>query len=92
MVNAVVHGNRYSKNKKVRLSIELEGGRLTVVITDEGEGYNPEDVPDPLAEENLLRSSGRGLLLIKAFVDEFKIRPTPPGGTEVTLIKYRNSE
>ena len=61
-----------------------------VTITDEGEGFEPEELPDPLSEENLLRQSGRGLLLIKAFVDEFAMRKAPPMGTEVRLIFYRS--
>lgn len=88
MVNAVVHGNRYSAHKKVRLTIASRPGRLTVKIADEGEGFDYDDLPDPLAPENLLRSSGRGIFLIRAFMDEFKIRRLKPAGTEVTLIKY----
>jgi serine/threonine-protein kinase RsbW len=88
VVNAVVHGNRYSAHKKVRLSIAREPARLTLRIADEGEGFDYEGLPDPLAPENLLRSSGRGIFLIRAFVDEFQIRRLSPAGTEVTLIKY----
>lgn len=88
MVNAVVHGNRYSAHKKVRLTIASRPERLTVKIADEGEGFDYDRLPDPLAPENLLRSSGRGIFLIRAFVDEFKIRRLEPGGTEVTLVKY----
>jgi serine/threonine-protein kinase RsbW len=87
MVNAVVHGNRYNLKKKVHLNATVEGDQLTVMIGDEGEGFEPEELPDPLAEENLLRQSGRGLLLIKAFVDEFDMRKgAPPLGTEVKLV------
>ena len=64
--------------------------RLLVTITDEGEGFEPAELPDPLSEENLLRQSGRGLLLIKAFVDEFEMRKTPALGTEVRLVFYRS--
>lgn len=88
MVNAVVHGNRYSAHKKVRLTIASRPERLTLKIADEGEGFDCECLPDPLAPENLLRSSGRGIFLIRAFVDEFKIRRLKPAGTEVILIKY----
>src|SRR6202049_2551537 len=88
MVNAVVHGNRYNARKKVHLSVIPGSDRLTVVIADEGEGFEMIDVPNPLAEENLLRQSGRGLLLIQAFVDEFQVRRGQPGGTEVRMVKY----
>jgi serine/threonine-protein kinase RsbW len=90
MVNAVVHGNRYNARKKVHLSVNFEYDRLLIRIADEGEGFEPDDLPDPLAEENLLRQSGRGLLLIRAFVDEFNMRKgEPPLGTEVTLVVHK---
>jgi serine/threonine-protein kinase RsbW len=88
MVNAVVHGNRYNANKKVHVSIRKGPERLTVRIADEGEGFDYEHLPDPLAPENLLRNSGRGIFLIRAFMDEFEIRRRAPVGTEVTLVKY----
>ncbi|MFB3825376.1 MAG: ATP-binding protein [Bryobacteraceae bacterium] len=88
MTNAVVHGNRYNSHKKVHLSVSTEAERFTVVIADEGEGFDYESLPDPLAPENLLRTSGRGIFLIRAFMDEFKVRRLQPRGTEVTLIKY----
>jgi serine/threonine-protein kinase RsbW len=88
MVNAVVHGNRYNARKKVHLSVTQDADRLTVVIADEGDGFDLKEIPDPLAEENLLRQSGRGLLLIRAFVDEFQVRRGEPTGTEVRMVKY----
>jgi serine/threonine-protein kinase RsbW len=88
VVNAVVHGNRYNKNKKVHLEIERSGTGLTVIVGDEGEGFDLNSLPDPLAPENLLRQSGRGLLLIRAFMDEVDLHPRPAGGTEVRLIKH----
>ncbi|HXF27492.1 MAG TPA: ATP-binding protein [Bryobacteraceae bacterium] len=88
MVNAVVHGNRYSARKKVHLSISKARDRLSVVVGDEGEGFDYGAVPDPLSEENLLRQSGRGLLLMQAFVDELEVRRRKPSGTEVRMVKY----
>jgi len=87
MVNAVVHGNRYNANKKVHLSVAVEDGRLTIVVCDEGDGFDASRLPDPLAEENLMRQSGRGILLMQAFVDEFEIRPGNGCGTEVRMVK-----
>jgi serine/threonine-protein kinase RsbW len=87
MVNAVVHGNRYNARKKVHVMIQRTPDRLSVVIQDEGEGFDMGELPDPLANENLLRHSGRGLLLIQAFMDEFQIRPLEPKGTEVKMVK-----
>lgn len=88
MVNAVVHGNRYNARKKVHVCVTRGPDRLTVVITDEGDGFDPKAVPNPLAEENLLRQSGRGLLMMQAFVDEFEVRCGQPRGTEVRMVKY----
>jgi serine/threonine-protein kinase RsbW len=88
MVNAVVHGNRYNSRKKVHLTVSQTEDRLSVTIGDEGEGFDMSDLPDPLANENLLRHSGRGLLLIQAFMDEFQIGPREPKGTEVKMVKY----
>lgn len=87
MVNAVVHGNRYNTRKRVHFRLAREGNRLTIVIRDEGEGFELSDLPDPLAEENLLRQSGRGLLLIQAFMDEFDVHKVQPNGTEVRMVK-----
>jgi len=92
MVNAVVHGNRYNARKKVHLTVSRSPDRLTIVIADEGEGFDLNNLPDPLANENLLRHSGRGLLLIQAFMDEFEIRAREPKGTEVKMVKYVGKE
>jgi serine/threonine-protein kinase RsbW len=88
MVNAVVHGNRYSAHKKVRFSVAHSPERFTIRIADEGEGFDFEGLPDPLAPENLMRTSGRGIFLIRSFMDEFEMRHRDPQGTEVTLVKY----
>jgi serine/threonine-protein kinase RsbW len=86
-VNAVVHGNRYNKNKRVHLEIQRSSQGLTVTIGDEGDGFSLSSLPDPLAPENLLKQSGRGLLLIRAFMDDFDLHPREGGGTEVKLVK-----
>src|SRR5690349_21872553 len=92
MVNAVVHGNRYNANKKVRFSVSKGAESLTVRIVDEGEGFDVESVPDPLAPENLFRNSGRGIFLIRSFMDDFRIRRLEPGGMEVILVKHMVSK
>ena len=88
MVNAVVHGNRYSAHKKVRFLASSEAGRLTVRISDEGNGFDIDHLPDPLAPDNLLRTSGRGIFLMRSFMDEVAIRRLEKGGIELTLVKY----
>jgi serine/threonine-protein kinase RsbW len=88
MVNAVVHGNQYNAHKKVHVSVSKGPDRLTVTIADQGKGFDLDDVRDPLAEENILRNSGRGIFLIRAFMDELRVRRLSPAGTEVTLTKY----
>ena len=87
VVNAVVHGNRYNSNKKVRFSVSSDGQRFMVQVGDEGEGFDFDSIPDPLAPENLMRTSGRGIFLIKSFMDDFQVRRLESGGTEVTLVK-----
>ena len=87
VVNAVVHGNRYNANKKVRFSVSSDGQRFMVQVGDEGEGFDFASIPDPLAPENLMRTSGRGIFLIRSFMDDFQMRRLESGGTEVTLVK-----
>ena len=92
MVNAVVHGNRYNANKKVRLSVTNNRERFTVRIADEGDGFDFSCLPDPRLPENLMCTSGRGLFLVRSFMDEFQVRRLDPAGTEVTLVKYMVSK
>jgi serine/threonine-protein kinase RsbW len=87
-VNAVLHGNAYDKSKHITASFETTSDSLIVRITDQGPGLDPDSIPDPLAPENILRGSGRGIFLIRAFMDEVHFRQLHPG-TEVTLIKHR---
>lgn len=87
MVNAVVHGNRYNRRKQVHVRVAKNSERFTIQITDQGEGFEVQEVPDPLDETNLLRHSGRGLFLMGAFMDDVKVRKVEPSGTEVTLVK-----
>jgi serine/threonine-protein kinase RsbW len=87
VVNAVVHGNLYSANKRVRLLVERAGPWLQVTVEDEGQGFEESRQSDPLAEENLLSQSGRGLLIIRAFMDEVVIGRTSGGGTRIVMRK-----
>jgi serine/threonine-protein kinase RsbW len=87
MVNAVVHGNQYNRNKRVRVTVSTTAGKFMIGITDQGEGFEVQEVPDPLHDNNLLRHSGRGLFLMGAFMDEVRVRRVEPSGAEVTLVK-----
>ena len=87
-VNAVLHGNARDPNKKFFVAYETTDESLVITVTDQGSGLDPGVIPDPLAPENLMKGSGRGIFLIRAFMDEVKFRNVEPG-TEVTLIKLR---
>jgi len=89
-VNAVLHGNAYDPTKKVTVGFDMSGDSLIIRIADQGRGLDPATLPDPLAPENLLRNSGRGIFLIRAFMDEVRFRILNPG-TEITLIKHRGN-
>ena len=86
MANAVIHGNGYSSEKSVHFSAASDPSRLSITIRDEGNGFNPDEVPDPLVGDNLLKSSGRGLLLMRSFADEVSISSVDPHGTEVVMV------
>jgi serine/threonine-protein kinase RsbW len=86
-VNAVLHGNEYDPSKLITVSFENTGASLVFTIADQGKGLDPDTLPDPLAPENLLRGTGRGIFLIKSFMDEVHFRQLHPG-TELTLIKH----
>jgi serine/threonine-protein kinase RsbW len=85
-VNAVLHGNAYDPQKKFVVAYEITPQALVITITDQGRGLDPENIPDPLSPDNLMKNSGRGIFLIRAFMDEVTIRNLNPG-TEITLVK-----
>lgn len=87
-VNAVIHGNGYDVAKHFSVSFETTSESLVVRVCDEGLGLDPDSIPDPLASENILRGSGRGIFLIRSFMDEVHFRKLQPG-TELTLVKHR---
>ena len=88
-VNAVLHGNSYSRDKQVHAAFEATGQDITIRIADEGAGFNAALLPDPLLPENILRGSGRGVFLMRALMDEVHFRQLSPG-TELTMIKHRS--
>lgn len=68
--NAIVHGNKLDGSRKAVIEAYHDGTKLTFVTTDEGEGFEPDALPDPIAEENLFNTSGRGVFLMKEYADE----------------------
>ena len=86
-VNAVLHGNAYDPDKKVTLAFEQTGQDLVITIRDQGAGMDISKIPNPLAPENLLKTSGRGIFLMRSFMDVVEIRPSQTG-TELKLIKH----
>lgn len=86
-INAVLHGNEYDPARQIEVTLENTGNDLRIVIADQGRGFDPGKVPDPLAQENLLRGTGRGIFLIRSLMDEVHFRQLHPG-TEMTLVKH----
>lgn len=87
MVNAVKHGNDYHPNKTVHFKVVNQGDGLLVHIEDQGNGFLADQVADPTRNANLLRDSGRGLLIIRTYVDTLDIAHSPSGGTAMSLFK-----
>jgi serine/threonine-protein kinase RsbW len=87
LVNAVKHGNQLDRNKHVRVEYRVVDDLFEVTIEDEGPGFNPEDVPDPIAFENLERPCGRGLLLMRHYMTDVVFHPP---GNKVTMSKLRS--
>ncbi len=87
VINAYQYGNQAERDRKIVLTLELTPEKLVIRVLDQGPGFSLADVPDPLAEENLLKTSGRGLFLMKAFMDEFAVNPGPAGGAELVMAK-----
>ena len=87
LINAIWHGNKNDRSKKVSVKFEIFEDRLEVRVRDQGNGFDPTHIPNPLAAENLLNISGRGIFLIRSFMDDFRVEKAASGGTEVTMIK-----
>jgi serine/threonine-protein kinase RsbW len=91
VINAIKHGNREDRQKQVTVEFTLEprrrAERLFVSVLDEGEGFDPEAIGDPLAPENILKSSGRGIFFMRNFMDDVSIERRPEGGMAVRMSK-----
>ncbi len=91
VTNAIVHGNQEIRTRRVSIEFSLmseaEPRTLVTSVIDEGDGFVLDEVPDPLAPDNLLKPTGRGLLFMRAFNDHVSVARVPAGGTEVRLVK-----
>jgi serine/threonine-protein kinase RsbW len=87
VINAIKHGNQMDRTKKVRIAYRIRPDRFDVLIADEGKGFDPNDVPDPTAVENLERACGRGLMLMRHYMTEVAFNHR---GNSVTMCKHRN--
>ena len=94
VINAIKHGNRHDVSKHVFVEFDSAPGGapgLMVCVRDQGEGFDPETVGNPLEPGNLLKSSGRGIFLIRNFMDEVWLSRAPQGGMEIRMVKRRPS-
>ena len=91
VINAIKHGNRNDATKRVFVEFETtpapEPPGLTIRVRDQGAGFDPECIANPLDPENLLKSSGRGIFLIRNFMDDVQLHRAPEGGMEISMIK-----
>jgi serine/threonine-protein kinase RsbW len=90
VINAIKHGNRNDSSKRVFVDFEAAPDtvpELTIRVRDQGDGFDPGELADPLAPENLLKASGRGIFLIRNFMDQVELRRVPEGGMEIQMTK-----
>ena len=91
VINAIKHGNREDPGKLVTVEFAFtpidDPAQLVVRVTDQGEGFEPDEVADPLAPENILKSSGRGIFFMRSFMDDVQLTRAPGGGMEVCMVK-----
>jgi serine/threonine-protein kinase RsbW len=89
VTNAVIHGNRQDENKTVDVTLKSSPDAVEISVHDQGPGFNPDEVPDPTAAENILKASGRGIFFMRTFMDEVDWVIRPEGGTTVRMVKRR---
>jgi serine/threonine-protein kinase RsbW len=91
LANAIRHGNQQDPARTIALELAIDGVTLTIRIEDQGEGFDPSQVPDPTAPENLLRPSGRGIFYMRQFMNSVEFSTTPEGGTAVVMVRKLQS-
>ncbi len=87
LANAIRHGNRQDPGRWVRVAYSIENCSVTIRVEDDGDGFDPQDIPDPTAPENLLRASGRGIFYMRQFMDRVEFDSTPGVGTTVVMVR-----
>jgi serine/threonine-protein kinase RsbW len=85
--NAIKHGNKKDSSKKVTVQLKLANSEAEATITDQGPGFDPDSVPDPVAEENLLKEIGRGIFIVRSLMDSLEFAFPKEGGTRVKITK-----
>jgi serine/threonine-protein kinase RsbW len=91
VTNAIQHGNKLDPGKLVTIRFEIAPDHLDISVVDQGGGFQIDNLPNPLAPENLLKPSGRGIFYIRSFMDEVEFRPLSHGGMEVHMEKKVSS-
>ena len=86
LINAIKHGNRADPDKSITIATEMDDDTVAITVTDEGEGFDPGHLPDPTADENLEKPSGRGIMLMRVYMDEVSFNKT---GNQVRMVKQR---
>lgn len=91
VINAIKHGNGEDERKRVHVEFttldDAASPGVVIRVRDEGAGFDPESIPDPLAPENVLKSSGRGIFLIRSFMDQLELTRAPEGGMQMVMVK-----
>ena len=88
--NAIIHGNKCNLDKKVYINVFVENGNIIIKVKDEGDGFDPASIPDPTEPQNLLKDSGRGVYLMRVYMDDLKYNATPQGMETVLVLKLEN--
>ncbi|MGH9905016.1 MAG: ATP-binding protein [Pyrinomonadaceae bacterium] len=89
IANAVIHGNKLDETKHVEIIVKSSPEFFEISVHDQGQGFNPETISDPTKEENILKTSGRGIFFMRNFMDEVDWTIRPQGGTTVRMLKRR---
>lgn len=92
VTNAIQHGNKLDAEKKVDISFRIQPDRILIMVRDQGNGFNVNNIPNPLDSDNLLKPSGRGIFYMRTFMDEVEFRSLDEGGMEVRMAKGLHSK